>query len=66
MTGTGIAAGSTIQKIQGNAAPYTITLSLNATASANNINVTVAAPSGAAPNYLEAFLRWPYLSSATT
>jgi hypothetical protein len=66
VTGTGIAAGSIIQKIQGNAAPYTITLSLNATASANNINVTVAAPTNAAPNYLEAFLRWPYFSTATT
>jgi hypothetical protein len=66
VTGSGIAAGSVIQKIQGNAAPYTITLSLNCTASANNINVTVAAPTVSAPNYLEAFLRWPQLSGATT
>jgi hypothetical protein len=66
VTGTGIAAGAVIQKIQGNSAPWTITLSLNCTASANNINVTVAAPTVAAPNYLEAFLRWPQFSGATT
>jgi hypothetical protein len=66
VTGTGIAAASTIKSIVGNAAPYTITLSANATASANNINVTVSAPTNAAPNYLEAMLRWPYISSVTT
>jgi hypothetical protein len=66
VTGTGLAAGSVIQKIQGNSAPYTITLSAAATASAANINVTVVAPTVAAPNYLEAFLRWPYFSTATT
>jgi hypothetical protein len=66
VAGTGLAAGSTIKSIQGNSAPYTITLSANATASAPNIAVTVAAPTVAAPNYLEAFLRWPYFQSATT
>ncbi|PAY07183.1 hypothetical protein CK489_15395 [Bradyrhizobium sp. UFLA03-84] len=56
ITGTGIPASTTIVSISGNAAPYTITMSAAATATANNINATVS-------GYQEAFLRWPYVSS---
>lgn len=57
LTAVGVAGGAaTIVSISGNAAPYSITLSGNSTASA-----TVTAT---ASKYVETFLRWPYLSSA--
>lgn len=57
LTAVGVAGGAaTIVSISGNAAPYSITLSGNSTASA-----TVTS---AATKYIETFLRWPYLSSA--
>jgi hypothetical protein len=57
VTAAGVAGGAaTIVSISGNAAPFSITLSGNSTASA-----TVTA---AATKYIETFLRWPYLSSA--
>lgn len=57
IAGTGIPGSTTIVSITGNAAPYTITMSANATATANNINATTT-------GYIETFLRWPFLSSA--
>lgn len=57
LTAVGVAGGAaTIVSISGNAAPYSITLSGNSTASA-----TVTST---ASKYIETFLRWPYLSSA--
>ncbi|MGY3527279.1 hypothetical protein [Bradyrhizobium sp. USDA 4452] len=56
IAGTGIPGSTTIVSISGNAAPYSITMSANATATANNINATTT-------GYQEAFLRWPYVSS---
>jgi hypothetical protein len=57
LTAVGVAGGaSTIVSISGSAAPYSITLAGNSTASA-----TVTAT---ASKYIESFLRWPYLSSA--
>lgn len=57
LTAVGVAGGAaTIVSISGNAAPYSITLSGNSTASA-----TVTAT---ASKYIETYLRWPYLSSA--
>ena len=58
IAGTGIPGSTTIVSISGNVAgSYTITMSANATATANNINATTS-------GYIETFLRWPYLSSA--
>lgn len=54
LTGTGVSG--TVLSISGNSAPYTITMSANASASANNISV-------AATGYYEAFIRWPYVTS---
>lgn len=54
LTGTGIVG--TIVSITGNSAPYTITMSGNSTATANNIT---AVPSV----YVEAFIYWPAISS---
>ena len=56
LTGTGIGAAgsSTVVSITGNAAPYTITMAANSSATANNIN---AVPSV----YIEGFLMWPYI-----
>lgn len=54
IAGTGIPASTTIVSITGNQAPYTITMSAAATATANNINATTTI-------YYEAFLRWPYI-----
>jgi hypothetical protein len=53
ITGTGISASTTIVSITGNQAPYTITMSAVATATANNIAVVGTI-------YYEGFLRWPY------
>ena len=52
LTGTGISG--TIVSITGNAAPYTITMSANSSATANNIN---AVPSV----YIEGLMLWPYI-----
>lgn len=58
LTAVGVAGGAaTIVSISGNAAPFSLTLSGNSTASA-----TVTAT---ATKYIETFLRWPYVSSAT-
>lgn len=54
LTGTGIVG--TIASITGNAAPYSITMSGNSTATANNIT---AVPSV----YVEAFIQWPCVTS---
>lgn len=57
LTAVGVAGGaSKIVSISGNASPYSITLAGNSTASA-----TVTST---ASQYIETFLRWPYLSSA--
>jgi hypothetical protein len=52
ITGTGIPGSTTILSIQGNAAPYQITLSANATATADNIAIATV-------GYYETILRWP-------
>jgi len=58
LTAVGVAGGAaTIVSISGNAAPYSITLSGNSTASA-----TVTS---AATKYIETFLRWPFVSSVS-
>lgn len=54
LTGTGIVG--TVVSITGNAAPYTINMSANSSATANNIN---AVPSV----YIEGFLEWPFVSA---
>jgi hypothetical protein len=54
LTGTGIAG--VIQSIVGNAAPYTITMSANSTATGNGI---AAVPSV----YIEAFIYWPMIAT---
>jgi hypothetical protein len=60
ISGTGIPANTTtILSITGNAAPYTITLSANATAS-GTVNLTTTVPAATYGSYYEAFLRWPY------
>lgn len=56
IAGTGIPASTTIVSISGNQVPYSITMSANATATANSINATTS-------GYQEAFLRWPYVAS---
>ena len=56
LTGTGIAGATTVLSVLGNSAPYTIVMSANATATANNITV-------AATVYYEILLRWPYIGS---
>ncbi|RUV16960.1 MULTISPECIES: hypothetical protein [unclassified Mesorhizobium] len=56
IAGAGIPASTTIVSIQGNPGNYTITMSANATATANNISATTT-------GYWESFLRWPYVSS---
>lgn len=53
LTGTGISG--TIVSITGNAAPYTITMSANSSATANSIS---AVPSV----YVEAFVNWPTIT----
>ena len=53
LTGTGISG--TIVSITGNAAPYTITMSANSSATANSIS---AVPSV----YIEAFINWPTIA----
>lgn len=55
IAGTGIPASTTIVSIIGNAAPYTITMSAAATATANNILATGTV-------YYEGYLRWPYIA----
>jgi hypothetical protein len=55
IAGTGIPASTTILEITGNQAPYTIKMSANATATANNINATTTI-------YVEAMLRWPQIT----
>jgi len=55
ITGTGIGASAVIVSITGNNAPYTITASVNSTATANNIALT-------ASGYYEGYLRWPYVN----
>jgi len=52
IAGTGIPGSTTILQIIGNSAPYTIVMSANATATANNIALTTSI-------YVEAFLNWP-------
>lgn len=59
LTAVGVAGGAaTIVSITGNAAPYSITLSGNSTASA-----TVTATCS---KYIETMLRWPYVSAVST
>lgn len=55
LSGTGIAASQTIVSIKGNAAPHTITMSANATASGTGISVT-------STGYWEGYLRRPYVN----
>jgi hypothetical protein len=55
IAGTGIPGATTIVSITGNAAPYTITMSAAATATANNISIATSV-------YYETFLRWPAIS----
>lgn len=55
IAGTGIPGSTTIVNIQGNSAPYSITMSANATATANNIAITGSI-------YVEALLRWPQVT----
>lgn len=52
IAGTGIPSSTTILSVYGNAAPYTIVMSANATATANNIALTETI-------YTEAYLLWP-------
>lgn len=54
IAGTGIPASTTIVSIQGNPGNYTITMSANATATANNINATTN-------GYFEGFIDWAYV-----
>jgi hypothetical protein len=54
IAGTGIPGSTTILSISGNSAPYSITMSANASATANNIAVTTT-------GYYETFLDWPYI-----
>ena len=56
ISGTGIPGSTTILSITGNSAPYTITMSANATATANNILIATS-------GYQEAFLQWPYVQT---
>lgn len=56
IAGTGIPGSTTIVSIGGNQAPYTITMSAAATATANNINATTS-------GYYECFLRWPQVAT---
>jgi len=62
IAGTGIPASTTILSITGSGNRYQITMSANATASANNISFTTTAM----PNYNEVFLSWPYYTAATS
>lgn len=55
IAGTGIPGSTTILSINGTPGNYTITMSANATATANNINATTSI-------YVEAFLRWPNIA----
>lgn len=59
ITGTG-AVSLTIKSIQGTPGNYTIELTAAATATNNNVQITLAA----APNYYEGFIRAPYFNIA--
>ena len=54
ITGTGIPASTTIVSINGVTGSYTITMSANATATANAINVVGS-------GYVEGYFVWPYI-----
>lgn len=65
IAGTGIPAATTIVSIGGTSAPFTITMSANATAT-SAAGVYIAFSTTAMPNYGEVFLNWPIYSAATS
>jgi hypothetical protein len=62
IAGTGIPGSTTIVSITGVSAPYSITMSANATATANFISFTTTGM----PNYAEVMLSRPFYSATTT
>lgn len=54
IAGANIPASTTILSINGNPGNYSITMSANATGTANNVNVTTT-------GYAECYLAWPYV-----
>ncbi len=67
ISGTGIPGSTTILSISAVGPKFTILMSANASASADNIAFTCySPPSTGFPNYCEVFLNWPYFSAVTS
>lgn len=67
ISGTGVPGSTTILAINTTGNTFSILMSANATATADNIAITnYSPPSTGFPNYCEGYVNWPYFSAVTS